>query len=68
MSRPLFGPARRTLGDPKTTAYLDSLMTDEERDAQRIRERNEELYLAGIKSWFERSEPSGRSMTEPLDT
>lgn len=65
MTRPIFGPARQTLGHPATTRFLDSLMTDEERDAQRVRERNEEIYMAGIRAWFKRTDEQEKASCRP---
>lgn len=56
MTRPLFGPARQTLGHPQTTAYLDNLMTEEEREAEKRRLAGKLIVDAEIQDYLDRQE------------
>lgn len=56
MSRPLFGPARKHLGHPATTRFLDSLMTDEERQEQQRLQANNAAVKELINEMLDRRE------------
>jgi len=56
MARPTFGPDRQTLGHPATTRYLDNLMTEEERQAEKRRLAGKLIVDAEIQAWLDRQE------------
>lgn len=55
MSRPTFGPEKRTLGHPATTRLIDRLWPEEvaERDQ---RERNHQIVTREIQAYLDRKE------------
>lgn len=53
MTRPVFGPARQTLGHPATTRFLDQLWPDEVAEREQ-RERNEAAVKRHINEMLDR--------------
>lgn len=58
MNRPVFGPERKTVGDPATTRLLDRLWpeTDDERRDREQRALNEETYCRAIRTMWQTEE------------
>lgn len=67
-ARPLFGPARRTLGDPATTKFLDDMTAEfTALDAQqRIREQNEAIFRRYVENWMRRTDAAVDAVTDAL--